>query len=582
MIRVIILLNILFSSIVSYSQNTKEDLSKQLSKRLKTSNFNLIPDQPGLTPNYWCTWSAQNFAVDSFSLSRSIGLGDHSVFSDNLTEEAVFKNPNWQNYIPKGIRKDLFIVFDVGWDISGGAKTDKSKWILGTLNVASDKFPDCTGLPSEKLRKLNELAKSAGWKGAGLWVAAQSEMDSRGNRSVSDQEVESYFRKRAKWSKEAGIKYWKVDYGSRAGSNEFRRMLTRVAAEEAPDLWVEHGRSGGPLNDEECPWDTKNFYRKGSYRTWDNGAILNKAVSLLQFSDVLRTYDVTAQLSIPTTIDRVAQIFSEVKDPKGKAIINCEDEVYVAAALGCAMGVMRHPLFINVKGYNYNPLHVEKLIDEVVRAVRWQRIAPAFGAGETNVSLDSNFLKDTWHFQQGDSWAAWMNGKTSIQGAPAIVARGIKPPVVEKSKDLPYVLASRHPNGAVTIATLKRTDSARGFYYPLADITINSDTASRIGIFGRYKSITFITKEGRAKPKLFAQDLAGDRAIEITDLATFSGSKIKISGSLLKQLGSMEGTKGDFSEPALFLYIQLPEKKTVKSDENLRPEQWRLKKQQKS
>lgn len=89
-------------------------------------------------------------------------------------------------------------------------------------------------------------------------------------------------------------------------------MLTRVAAEEAPALWVEDGRGGGPLNDEECPCDTKNFFRNASYRTWDADGVLAKAVSILLFSDVSRTYNVTTHLSSATAIDRVAQKLTDV------------------------------------------------------------------------------------------------------------------------------------------------------------------------------------------------------------------------------------------------------------------------------
>ena len=74
------------------------------------------------------------------------------------------------------------------------------------------------------------------------------------------------------------------------------------------------------------------------------------AHNLLIFSDVLRTYDITAQLSVPTTLDRVVQILASFDSlPKGKGIINCEDEPYVAASLGCAIGVMRHPAFIQLR-----------------------------------------------------------------------------------------------------------------------------------------------------------------------------------------------------------------------------------------
>jgi hypothetical protein len=232
------------------------------------------------------------------------------VPSDNLTEKVVFDNPGWEKMMPQEIKKDLFIVFDVGWDIAGGSYLDKaSKWVLGTHEVATDKFPGCTGTPRERLKKLNDLSVKAGWKGAGIWIAAQTSMDSKGNKPT-EKEVETYFRERFRWSKYAGVKYWKVDYGTRGGDIKFREMLSRLAREEAPGLWLENGRGSGPFNDDECPWDDPNPGKTGKYKYWEDGKVLQTAHNLLQFSDVLRTYDVSAQLSVTTTLDRVAQLLN--------------------------------------------------------------------------------------------------------------------------------------------------------------------------------------------------------------------------------------------------------------------------------
>jgi hypothetical protein len=166
-------------------------LDAVLKNRLARSTTNLIPAEAGATPSYWCTWSAQNFAVDSQSLAHAIGLGDHRMLSDNLTQKRVFGNPGWEQYIPAEIKKDLFLVLDVGWDIPGGQQYDSTKWIIGTLAVATDKFPDMTGTPQERLVKLNALTKARGWKGAGLWIAAQTEMDSRKMPNITNADIES-------------------------------------------------------------------------------------------------------------------------------------------------------------------------------------------------------------------------------------------------------------------------------------------------------------------------------------------------------------------------------------------------------
>lgn len=532
------------------------DYKAIVQERMAQSYLNFIPDSAGTTPSYWCTWSAQNFGVDTFTLQHVIGLGDHTVPSDNLTEDVVFRNPGWEKMMPEEIKKDLYITFDVGWDIAGGSHQDKAtKWIIGTHEVASDKFPSCTGTPEERLRKLNEMTKAAGWKGAAIWVAAQTSMDSKGKKP-SGKDVENYFRERFRWSKAAGIEYWKVDYGARGGDIDFRKMLTRLAHEEASGLWVEHGRGSGPFNDDECPWDDPNPGKTGKYKNWEQGNALRHAYNLLQFSDVLRTYDVSAQLSVPTTLDRVAQILGSFSEsPQGKGIINCEDEPYLAAALGCAIGVMRHPSFIEANGHDYDPLDTKKQMDAIVRAVRWQRLSPAFGVGSVPVVLDTVYHTDYWNFKPGQTWAKWMNGKTVLQAAPARVARGMELPEV-KGDTLPYVLSSRFSNGTYAVATLFRTDSVKGFVKPLADVTLRCEKPAMVAVFGIYKTLTLQFESMNGMKQIYAQDLAGNKAIDVTDLVKINNHSVTLDGVLLKSVGTSAATKNDVSEPGVLLVFK--------------------------
>ena len=369
--------------------------------------------------------------------------------------------------------------------------------------------------------------------------------------------MEAYFRERFRWSKIAGIFYWKVDYGSRGGDINFRKMLTRLAHEEAPGLWVENGRGSGPFNDNECPWDTPKVGKTGSYKYWDDGKALATAHNLLEFSDVLRTYDVSAQLSIPTTIDRVAQILNSFKSlPAGKGIINCEDEPYIAAALGCAIGVMRNPAFIVPKNQNYDPLQSRNQMDAVTRAVRWQRMSGAFSVGYNAVRLDSVFNKDYWKFQVGESWAKWMTGKIVMQAAPARVARGMELPEVKCDGTPPYVLCSKFPNGNYSVATMLRADSVKGFYYSIADITIQCDKIAPVGVFGKFKSLTIELPQDVNIKKVFAQDLADEKAFDITDLIRRKGASFTFSGDLLELAGLSSASANDVSEPGLVLVFK--------------------------
>ena len=41
------------------------------------------------------------FAVDTFTLNYVIGLGDHTVPSDNLTEKVIFGSSGWEKQFPE-------------------------------------------------------------------------------------------------------------------------------------------------------------------------------------------------------------------------------------------------------------------------------------------------------------------------------------------------------------------------------------------------------------------------------------------------------------------------------------------------
>jgi len=512
----------------------------------------LVPERPGMTPSYWCTWGVQNYSL------AAVDELDHSMVAANLTEEHVFGRSGWARAFPEEIRSDLLIVFDLGWDVPAGERFDDTRWKLGSLQVASDKFPSCTGTPTERLRALVGLTRAAGWRGAGIWIACQALGDGHGEHRLEGPALEEYWRERLRWSRDAGVSYWKVDYGARGDDPSFRRLISRLAGEEAPGLVVEHGKGVGPLNDWTA-WDpTWTTHGTGGYRAWNGGQVLAEAVELLGFSDVLRTYDVTAQLSLPTTLDRVAQLLVDAPSG-GEAGLNCEDEPYLGAVLGLAIGVMRHPMWIDIEGKPYDPFQVQRRIDEVVRAVRWQRIAPAVPAGRTKVFLSAQRLSDAWPFRKGDSWAPDSDGREIGQTAPAIVARGMPLPEVRAKAEVPYVAASRHPNGAVAVGAFPRVLGKRHQEAPLAAVAVElGPTTERVGVFGRFESLALELAGGRSVPRVWAQDLAGDEAVDVTDRVRREGGLVVLPGSLIEEIGLSARTPGDLSEPALVLKLEEP------------------------
>jgi hypothetical protein len=208
------------------------------------------------------------------------------------------------------------------------------------------------------------------------------------------------------------------------------------------------------------------------------------------------------------------------------------------------------------------PRLVKKRMDEVARAVRWQRSAPPFGAGLYATTLDANALTDSWRFSVGETWFSEVIGNTAYQGASARVARGLPLPTVAGTTaspdSLPFVLASKYPaSGAVSIATIGRCKPANGWFSPRADIVLDAGAATGpIGIFGYYKSLrinfTQLPKDLRIK----AQDLAGDVAVDITNRVAITSTSITIPGSVISEIGLSSATVGDVSDPGMVLAIQ--------------------------
>jgi hypothetical protein len=513
---------------------------------------NLIPQQPGKTPSYWCTWGAQNYAIadmDDTSWNKPY---------NNLDEVKLFQDPGWAVSSFDRARSDLYLLFDVGWDTPAGIAIEHERWRLGSLEVDTGRFPSCTGSPPERLTKLNRLVQSAGWRGAAIWVAPQAVGEGRDGFMYDPPALEAYYRQRVRWSREAGIEYWKVDVGLRAGDIDFRRMLTRIASEEMPELVLEHAVSLGPLNDEATPWAEIAANSSGRYRHWDNGGILQRALELLSFSDVLRTYDVTNQLSVATTLDRVAAILAEAPDSSGMGLLNAENELYLAAALGCTFGVMRHPDWRDAPGKDYDPYLWRRRSDEVTRAVHWQRIAPAFGRHNT-LEQSHELLTDAWLFREGETWATFYYDRLFEQTAPARVARNMNLPEVVPTDDgqLPYVVAARHPDGPVSVATLPRTAPDLGIFHPLAHVILEiPHSDDPLGVFGHYASLTLHMPEPLGGRAVWVQDLAGDSAVDVTAALEIDDLRLVIPGELIELEGTRAATTGDLSAPGLVLVLK--------------------------
>jgi hypothetical protein len=470
----------------------------------------LVPNVPSTVPDYFCTWNVQGFACSYSGASPQ---------ADMMVESSLFgtgTNQNWLGFFPE-VRGDLTFLLDDAFDFPiGGGHSDTHR---GSVELDKDRFPSYTGTPAERLAKLSKDVKARGWRDLGLWIC-----NSRPNVDELKVDSETYWCERIKWCQDAGIGNWKVDWGiGMPGKPLWKFKVTPKMRDLAPDVWIEFGKQG----------------------------------------DLYRTYDVQIGRSIPETIRRIAT-FLQDKDPNDRRIINCEDEVYIGAGMGCAYGVMRHPLtwdMPNGKQDGFFPAgfrDVKRRIDEVTRAVRWHRIAQPFPKGDAFI-VDDVTLADL-----------------KCNPAPARIARGgLHLPMVtmhDGSNKPPYVLCSRHPDGEIAVATIPRNPGENGrpkLIFPLADVTLEIGELNRpIGIFGEYASLTLATPTDLAGKRILAQDLAGNTSTDITAEVKAEQGKLTIPGAVIHRVGLMAAKPGDISDPGLVLVVagltKFAEKKPMK------------------
>jgi hypothetical protein len=489
----------------------------------KKREENLVPEAPASTPNYWCTWAAQNYMYghDLSKLNVEMLEGDSGskLAHDSMTEDILLGDEGWATkFFPK-IRKDVYLLLDDGWQTGGTA----------TFELDPKKFPSFTGSPADRLRKLNHAIQNAGWRGTALWCRNTPGGD-------ADHRLENL-------SQSAGIKYWKVDIGDPAFN------LVRLRDETHIPLTLEHVHAESPLNG-----DWRKDGRFGP-QVWGS-----RRMGILQHTDVYRTYDVTSILSLPTTLDRMAEMLKGAQGhPEIHGLLNVEDEVYVAAVMGCTMGILRHPMQGMRPGQDADlffngPRQAKRRLDEVVRALCWQRIAPPFPAGQGSVTISNEVLTDSWLFKRGQTWQNDIVGATVLQGAPSCIARSISLPEVHATAEKPFVFAARFPNGAVAIAAQERTEVGKAWYIPKCDVTLSvSDATGPYGVFGYFNSLTLTFDEPLPKKRILAQDLASDESVDITNAVQMGGKSLLIPGHVIRQVGLQGATPGDLSAPGIVI-----------------------------
>lgn len=553
------------------NKSVKRVISKLLSLAMTSSAVptalaaeapvNLVPDEAFVeTANYVCTWNIQDWVAWHEEKTGGNGNKRDTVDPYHLFDSDI----GWAAIMYPEIRSDLIFLLDDGWDLPYGTqKNGTNKQYFGSQVLPEDKFPaaEYGSTPQEKLKTLNQKITDLGWKGTGIWICASESSAYPANT------IEEYWRIRLEWSKYAGIAYWKIDWGDHQRDINWRRKISDWAEEIYPELIIEHIVGGSGTND------------KGNTNRITDESIQNNT-DYAAFSDVFRTYDVLDALSVAITFDRVGEQLLAGYTEKGNALglMNAEDETYMCASLGLSMGVMRFPVNVaadtNNSGDEYYGIGSEpgyyfeggeefagtkasrNRLDEVARAVLWQRIAPPYETGGYDTALSNEYLSDDWNFTAENCWEGGTRGNVT-QKAPAVIARGINlPKVTADGGEIPFVSASRNPNGAISVASYGRTHINKGYQVARADVTMDAgDLTGKIGVFGYYKSLTLKFNQDLTGKQILAQDLLADEAENITSRITVNGDTVTIPGELIEEIGLSAATKGDSSEPGLVIQI---------------------------
>lgn len=501
------------------------------------------------SPDYWCTW-----AVQSNTVSRSVKLGlmgnsfqgDQGIAGarDNLNERILLDG--WAKSYYPAVRDQLYCLVDDGWDVPYGADPNRAIEPFGSLIADATRFPSFRGAPVKRLRGLDRALRDLGWRGAGLWVAAQDAGD--GRRTPFDETAaRENLKRKLGWCAEAGIGYLKVDWGVYGGSTEYRRLFSEVKNAVAPCVAVEHCAAMG------APFNGISFSPDGTMvctgRVAADASWRDQARQILEFADVLRIYDLMSPLTLCNAAERTQIMLRLGEEVHSRALVNVEDEVYLGASLGCTFGAMRSPDSMRPYG-GRDWSDAWRRTNEVVRAANWRRYAPAFSAADGSRTLVSDeAVTDDWFFVEGSVWWKPIGGKHPVQSAPARIARNLPlPDVAVSGSERPLVCASRNPNGAIAIGALPRLKWPRGRFEVPADISLDVAPGRDLAVFGSVGSVRVRDNGAR---RILACDLArADGACfeDVTAAVVRTDGCLILPGAALNRIGSQ--TTRDLSAPA--------------------------------
>lgn len=508
---------------------------------------NLVPEKPAAySPHYWCTWYVQNYwqqrggEITDFGKLTNLGaqqeMNHHNIFN---------QKDGWAHYMKRG-REDLTFLIDHGWQPVEGDWDKLPGRTYFNFRADPEDFPSYAELePEEQMKTFNEELQALGWRGLGIWVRGQ----------VSMAEMETF----TKWSRHAGVTYWKID-----GGDTRQYIAMQAKRKHYPELIMEHAQAPGHFNENMYVPDAEEYPSTFA----PGGRTCTNTLKNLKGTDVVRVYDVAPHLITPTTIQRINDILLQTNgDTSYTAILNTQDLPYVSMAMGTSIASKRHPNHME-RTLNGRDLHhqleddrlMQFRMNEVERLGRWSRIAMPMPAGVGSFLRSEQYLVDHFTHDKYSTWNRSTYGKKLYQGAPAVMARNMPLPTVEADAkgDVPYVMASTYPNGATAITTEPRVTDARKVWYPRAGVTVKIHDASKvIGITGHYGSLTLeFAAPLTGLTHVWAQDLLDVKSEDIISKVKISGNKLIIPGELIDRVGTAAKDEGDISAPGMIIRLE--------------------------
>ena len=486
---------------------------------------NLIPPASDrFYGDYFCSWRAQQVTAKALGL---VGTWC-SEWRDALTSGLVFGPTSRFHPLPREYRKGLLFLLDDGWDVPLGMRADPvSRKLFGTLAPDAEKFGDFGKTPLSRLENLGEKVKSLGYAGLGVWVAAE-----QGGESAEKEHA--FFENAAKMHEKAGVRYWKVDWGDYAEDSEYRRILSEEAHKHAPHLLVDHCVTQRPL------------------------AAINKEVGFLErrrktvaarvpFTDVFRPYDVVYPFTEVSTLGQLDEALSAPLPAGHDLRVSAGGEEYVAAALGCTLGIM-------------------KVTDALYAALRFRRLSPPFGTAGCEYHRSEEMLTDRLYFENKlQSWVDTARREIS-ESAPAVMARGCPLPRVKPVGALsPFVAASRHPTtGVYAIAAFRRNVDPNLRIIAPADVTLEiRGKEGTVGVFGVFESLTLLFSEPLPEEiTILAQDLLSEESFDVTGDVVRRENALIFSGRQLRTWGKSSQKIFDTRDPSLLLRVEARQTET--------------------